>query len=101
MYIYVTKRTGGTTKHQGQHHAQCCNAHQTHSISTEHSLLFRFTWATRHLAVTLYDNNITLLLPAFGGPCMSIFGFLRRTSSYSHDMTSIVTRVTLTCIRHL
>ena len=28
----VTKRTGGTTKHQRQHHAQCCNGHQTHSM---------------------------------------------------------------------
>ena len=37
----------------------------------------------------------------FGAPCMSIFGFLRRTSSYFHDMTLIVTRVTLTSIRHL
>ena len=97
----VTKRTGGTTKHQGQHHAQCCNAHETHSIGTEHSLLFGFTWATRPLVATLYDNKLTLLLPTFGAPCMSIFGFLRRTSSYFHDMTLIVTRVTLTSIRHL
>ena len=28
----VTKRTGGTTKHQRQHHAQCCNGYQTHSM---------------------------------------------------------------------
>jgi len=28
----VTKRTGGTTKHQRQHHAQCCNGHQTHRM---------------------------------------------------------------------
>jgi len=28
----VTKRTSGTTKHQRQHHAQCCNGHQTHSM---------------------------------------------------------------------
>jgi len=30
--VQVTKRTGGTTKHQRQHHAQCCNGHQTHSM---------------------------------------------------------------------
>ena len=30
--VGVTKRTGGTTKHQRQHHAQCCNGHQTHSM---------------------------------------------------------------------
>jgi len=66
------------------------------ACSTEHSLLFGFTCLERSGSSFFIDNNLTLLLPTFGAPCMSIFGFLRRTSSYLHDMTLIVTRVTLT-----
>jgi len=50
---------------------------------------------------SLLTTVLTLLQPTFGAPCMSIFSFFRRTSSYFHDMTMIVTRVTLTSIRHL
>jgi len=35
----ITRRARLATKHQRQHHTQCCNGHQTRSIkSTEHSL---------------------------------------------------------------
>ena len=47
------------------------------------------------------DTNSTLLLPTFQSPLYVDFGLLRRTSSYFHDLTLIVTRVTLTSIRHL
>jgi len=47
------------------------------------------------------DTNSTLLLPTFQRPLYVDFGFLRRTSSYFHDLTLIVTRVTLTSVRHL
>jgi len=41
------------------------------------------------------------LLPTFQNPLYVDFGFLRRTSSYFHDLMLIVTRATLTSIRHL
>ena len=47
------------------------------------------------------DTNSTLLLPTFQSPLSVDFGLLRRTSSYFCDLTLIVTRVTLTSIRHL
>ena len=47
------------------------------------------------------DTNSTLLLPTFQSPLYVDFGFLRRTSSYFHDLTLVVTHVTLTSIRHL
>jgi len=47
------------------------------------------------------DSNSTLLLTTFQSPLYFDFGFLRRTSLYFHDLTLIVTRVTLTSIRHL
>jgi len=43
----------------------------------------------------------TLLLPTFQSPLYVDFGLLRRASSYFRDLTLIVTRVTLTSIRHL
>jgi len=46
------------------------------------------------------DTNSNLL-PTFQNPLYVDFGFLRRTSSYFHDLMLIVTRVTLTSIRHL
>jgi len=46
-------------------------------------------------------TNSTLLLPTFQSPFYVNFGLLRRTSSYFRDLTLIVTRVTLTSIRHL
>jgi len=46
-------------------------------------------------------TNSTLLLPTFQSPLYIDFGLLRRTSSYFRDLTLIVTRVTLTSIRHL
>ena len=94
MYIYVCVYVYNITHNvaTGTKHTAC---------STEHSLLFRFTCFERSGPSLFIDNNLTLLLPTFGVPCMSIFGFLRRTSSYFHDMRLIVTRVTLTSIRHL
>jgi len=54
IYEHVTKRTGGTTKYQRQHHAQYCNGHQTHNINTEYRLLLDLLEPTRHLVYLLY-----------------------------------------------
>ena len=71
------------------------------ACSTEHSLLLNLLEATRHLVWLPLLTNSTLLLPTFQSPLYVDYGLLRRTSSYFRDLTLIVTRVTLTSIRHL
>jgi len=99
--LYVTKRTGGTTKHQRQHHAQCCNGHQTHSMQHGAQPVLWIHLSHDISRPLFIDTNSTLLLPTFQTPLHIDFGLLRRTSSYFRDLTLIVTRVTLTSIRHL
>ena len=97
----VTKCTGGATKHQRQHHAQCCNGHQTHSMQHGAQSVVWIHLSHEISRPLFIDTNSTLLLPTFQSPLYVDFSLLRRTSSYFRDLTLIVTRVTLTSIRHL
>ena len=111
---------GGSSAHQSAHRQSLCN--QVHgwdnkaSKTTSRTMLQRAPntqHAARDTACCLdslkpRDNlaaplltNSTLLLPTSQNPLYVDFGLLRRTSSYFRDLTLIVTRVTLTSIRHL
>jgi len=72
--VDVTKRTGGTTNHQRQHHAQCWNGYQTHSIQNGAQPVVYFHLGRDHpRPFYWYQQYFTVLLSYFSEPFVCRF----------------------------
>ena len=73
--LVVTKRTGGTTKHQRQYHARCCNGHQTHSMQHGAQPVVWIHLSHDILRPLFIDSIVLYYCLLFRALCMSISAF--------------------------